>query len=541
VITLAHESVVTKGAAKQNTTLQAAIDPVVKWILPIVAGLLIILLALRLTDFYYKYAWASAHFATIARSFATHGIIGLRGIPIENFDPVTAEPDNYLHWPPFFFYALSLVLDLFPSSIRAMHLFMAAIALATAFVMWKVASIFFKPRAAIVCTSAFLLMPATLRYGLVLLPVNLAVLEVSATLLFMLRYLQSTDKGRERTRNLGLSAFALYMACVTSWEAFLVPPGLLLAYAFDRRPAVLKTFFCWTFAAMAAGASIFTLYSLSDPTFFRDLWSTFTFRAGLTQYLPLVERVHPVEGTAGTVSGFNALSPYVFAAAYIARTQEFAGSLGILGIFVLLLKAFGPARSPPNKLFALLMLPLCTFWLGWAIIMQQHYVVHEYQMVLATPILAIAIAGLYSLLEKSPNPSQESWLRANLLLLANLVLPFALLLSGVLAAWTTIAGENDPKLMANLGRRIQSEVPAGAVVITNESSMVTTYYAERHVLRGMIDMTYLENHLTSIRGLCPSCPLYFALQRESEYKFSDALLHMQPVFEDDRVLIKILK
>lgn len=137
----------------------------VTWILPASAGLLIIWLALRLTDFYYIHAWASAHFATIAHFFATHGIIGLHGIPIENFDPLTTQPDNYLHWPPLYFYILSLVQRAFPDSIRAMHLFMAVIAIANALAMWAIASTFFKPRAAIVCGSAFLLMPATLRYG----------------------------------------------------------------------------------------------------------------------------------------------------------------------------------------------------------------------------------------------------------------------------------------------------------------------------------------------------------------------------------------
>ena len=280
----------------------------VTWILPALASLLIIWLALSLTDFYYPHAWASAHFATIAHSFATHGIIGLHGIPIENFDPITTQPDNYLHWPPFFFYVLSLVLRAFPDSIRAMHLFMAVIAIANAYVMWLIASMFFKPRVAIVCGSAFLLMPATLRYGLILLPANLGMLGVSVALLFMLRYLQGADAGRERLLDLGLSALAFFLACITSWEPFLALPGLLLAYGFDRRSEILKTCFCWAIAAIAAGASTLAIYSLSDPTFLGDLWSIFTFRLGLTQYLPLSTRIHPVEGQLETIESLNAFS-----------------------------------------------------------------------------------------------------------------------------------------------------------------------------------------------------------------------------------------
>ena len=181
-------------------------------------------------------------------------------------------------------------------------------AIANAYVMWLIASMFFKPRVAIVCGSAFLLMPATLRYGLILLPANLAMLGVSVALLFMLRYLQSADAGRGRSLDLGLSALAFFLACITSWEPFLALPGLLLAYAFNRRSEIFKTCFCWAIAAIAAGASTLAIYSLSDSTFLGDLWSIFTFRLGLTQYLPLSARVHPVEGQLETIESLNVFS-----------------------------------------------------------------------------------------------------------------------------------------------------------------------------------------------------------------------------------------
>ena len=310
-VTVAQVSVGTKTGAGKSGIASELLGYVVTWILPVLSSLLIIWLALSLTDFYYPHAWVSAHIATIAHSFATHEIIGLHGIPIENFDPITTQPDNYLHWPPFFYYVLSLVLRAFPDSIRAMHLFMAVIAIANAYVMWLIASMFFKPRVAIVCGSAFLLMPATLQYGLILLPANLAMLGVSVALLFMLRYLQGADAGRGRLLDLGLSALAFFLACITSWEPFLALPGLLLAYAFDRRSEIFKTCFCWAIAAIAAGASTLVIYSLSDPTFLGDMWSIFTFRLGLTQYLPMSARIHPVEGQLQTIESLNVFSSAV--------------------------------------------------------------------------------------------------------------------------------------------------------------------------------------------------------------------------------------
>jgi hypothetical protein len=536
---VAQVSVSTNAGADEPGIASQLLGYVVTWILPALASLLIIWLALSLTDFYYPHAWASAHFATIAHSFATHGIIGLHGIPIENFAPLTTQPDNYLHWPPFFFYVLSLVLRAFPDSIRAMHLFMAVIAIANAYVMWLIASTFFKPRVAILCGSAFLLMPATLRYGLVLLPANLGMLGVSVALLFMLRYLQSADAGRERSLDLGLSALAFFLACITSWEPFLALPGLLLAYGLNRRSEILKTCLCWAIAATAAGASMLAIYSLSDPAFLGDLWSIFTFRLGLTQYLPLSTRVHPVEGQLETIDSLNVFSSAAyFFEAYVVRTQVFCGSLGIVGIVALLLTALRRHRSLPNDFFAALLLPLGTVWLGWAAVMQGHYIIHEYQMVLASPLLAIGITCIYSLLDDILLAAPDFWPRENLAVLTKLALPCALLFLGISAVAITVRGEGEPWQLANFGRRIKAEVPAGAVVVTNEMSMVQTYYAERHVIRGVPDGAHLESKLGMIQDTCPGCALYLAVRRQNAQRFRDVLDRLQPVFEDDNFIIK---
>jgi hypothetical protein len=540
-VTVAQVSVSPKAGAGESRITTQLLGYVVPWILPTLASLLIIWLALSLTDFYYPYAWVSAHIATIAHSFVTHGIIGLHGVPIENFDPLTTQPDNYLHWPPFFYYVLSLVLRAFPDSIRATHLFMAVIAIANAYVMWSIASQFFKPRAAIVCGSAFLLMPATLRYGLILLPANLAMLEVSVALLFMLRYLRDADDGREKLLNFGLSALAFFLACFTSWEAYLALPGLLLAYAFDRRSLILKICFCWAIAAIAAGAITLAIYSLSDPAFFNDLWSIFTFRLGLTAYLPMPTRVHPVEGqldSLNAVNVFSSLANFNFFEAYVVRTQVLCGSLGIVGIFALILTALRRHREIPNNLFTVLLLPLCTFWLGWAVLMQGHYIIHEYQFVLATPVLAIGMACIYSLLEDTIAAARDSWLRDSLAILTNLALPCALLLLGISAADTTLRGDGEAWDLANFGRRIKVEVPAGAMVLTNEISMVQTYYAERHVIRGVPDGAYLKSKLGMIQDICRDCELYLAVRRQSAPKFRDLLDRMPPAFEDDDFIIK---
>ena len=530
-------SVGTKGGGGESRTTDQLLGYVVTRMLPFLAGLLVIWLALSLTDFYYVHAWASAHFATIAQAFASHGIIGLHGAPIENFEPLTTQPDNYLHWPPLFFYVLSLVAQAFPDSIRAMHLFMAVVAIGNAWAMWMIASMFFRQRAAIVCGCAFLLMPATIRYGLVLLPANLGVLGVSVTLLFLLRYLQGSDDGRGRPLDLGLSAVAFFLSCFVSWEPFLALPGLLLAYVWSRQPELLKAFFCWAVAAGAAGAMTLIIFAMSDPAFFADLWSIFTFRLGLTQYLPLSTRIHAVEGQLEAIQGLNAFSSALyFFEVYVVRTQAFCGSLGIAGFFALL--AAVRRRGAAGDYLAAVVLPLGTCWLGWAAIMQGHYIIHEYQMILASPLLAIGVACLHSLLEETVLAMQDSWARDGVAMLTNLALPCALFFLAVSAAAVAVRGDPEAWQLANFGRRIGAEVPPGAMVVTSEMSMVQTYYAKRHIIRGVPDGTFLASRLGMMQEICPGCLLYLALRRQSAEKFRSLLDRLQPVFEDDNFIIK---
>ena len=87
-------------------------------------------------------------------------------------------------------------------------------------------------------------------------------------------------------------------------------------------------------------------------------------------------------------------------------------------------------------------------------------------------------------------------------------------------------------------RRIKAEVPAGAIVVTSEMSMVQTYYAKRHVIRGVPDGAHLESKLGMIQDICPGCALYLAVRRQNAEKFRGVLDRLQPVFEDDNFIIK---
>ncbi|MFP5245133.1 MAG: hypothetical protein ACLGH0_00470, partial [Thermoanaerobaculia bacterium] len=42
-------------------------------------------------EYDYEHAWIDAIYATMGRAFATHGVLELRGIPLQNNDPVGLE------------------------------------------------------------------------------------------------------------------------------------------------------------------------------------------------------------------------------------------------------------------------------------------------------------------------------------------------------------------------------------------------------------------------------------------------------------------
>ena len=123
-------------------------------------------------------------------------------------------------------------------------------------------------------------------------------------------------------------------------------------------------------------------------------------------------------------------------------------------------------------------------------------------------------------------------------MLTNLALPCAIFFLGVSAAAVTVRVEAEPWQLANFGRRIKAEVPAGAMVVTSEMSMVQTYYAKRHVIRGVPDGAHLESKLGMIQDICPTCDLYLAVRRQNAEKFRGVLDRLQPVFEDDNFIIK---
>jgi 4-amino-4-deoxy-L-arabinose transferase-like glycosyltransferase len=499
-------------------------------------AILILTLAVSLHDFSYYYGFASAHFATIARAFSQHGIFSSGGIPIENNDPITTEPDTYLHFPPFYFYALSIVIDIFSDSIRAMHFFMAIILIATAVIVWRICRHFLSPEASVFAAAAYLLMPTTLRYGLTLLTVNLALFELVLGLFFLQRHVRLRAIGRPRHLDLAISAFAFFFACLTSWEVYLAIPGIALAILLDRKRELLPALAIWTAAAVVALGLFLSLYIRNDPQFAQDLWSIAAYRAGLGAYTPLPTRLHPVEwgvATSPALLSFGSLM-----SVNLFRLVRFLGTHGIVGLIVFFAALVDPRSGPERQAIPrIVLLPLAAVWLGWEALMQEHYSAHEYQMILSTPVAAIGLAIAYFHVERQATLAEDNPMRRGRSALLKLALLCAMLLSGADAAEITYRGATVEAQDVAFGQAIKDAVPPGAIVLTNLESMAPVYASERHLIREMRDGAELHQRLPAIRNLCRSCSLYLAISPGSAEKFREIQQLGIPILSNETAII----
>ena len=188
--------------------------------------------------------------------------------------------------------------------------------------------------------------------------------------------------------------------------------------------------------------------------------------------------VHPVEGELETIDSLNVFSSAAyFFDAYVVRTQVFCGSLGIVGIVALLLTALRRHRSLPNDFFAALAATALHRLAGLGGRHAGGFIIHEYQMALPAPTRDRHRPASIRCWTTSSWRPPDFW-PGKLVCLDQTRPACALLFLGISAVGITVRGEGEPWQL-HFGRRIKAEVPAGAVVVTNEMSMVQTYYAER--------------------------------------------------------------
>lgn len=496
----------------------------------VIASLPLLWIAAHRPEFAYQHAWVSAHFATMARSFARLGAANLHFLPIQNNVPLTSEPDAYLNWPPLFAHVLRWVMEVVGDVPLHLHLVMAGLALVTAAALGRLAWQAWGRAAGVTTLALFLLLPITLKYGSAVLHIHLALILTVAAVGAVWQAVQAgagVVSLRWWLTGMGLFVLAVW----TSWEPLLVVPGLAVAFLFEFRrntdqPWLYRGLGAVVLAGGAALLGVLALYGTQAPWALDQIRGRMLMRAGLADYQVAAVRVH---GLAEFVdSGLRSASW----SDWLSAVARDAGLLGPVATTALVLAVVAGVRSGAGAVRWLIW-PLASMPVCWMILMRQHFIVHEYEAAIFAPPAALAGGWLVSRtiaqLQTAQRPRQ-----------AAIVVALAGLAWGVgHAAWTTPLDENGAyeRAMIDSAALIRRHVPAGDVVLTPEDSMVLVYYADRHVIRGLRGDADLAQFRRTWRSLCAGCGMHLAIPPERAADFAQTTPSAPLAAQSDDLLL----
>jgi len=161
-----------------------------------------------------------------ARSFAEHGVVALRAVPIANNWPLGSQPEAYLHWPPLFPIVLSLIYRAFGESETATHSLMLCIFVANAWALYWLVKHCIGRLAALVAAFGWLVAPVNGIYAHLAWNLNLALLF---TFISLTSFVIASRSDRLHPGWAMLGCFSYALAVLSSWEPVLMCPGLLAA------------------------------------------------------------------------------------------------------------------------------------------------------------------------------------------------------------------------------------------------------------------------------------------------------------------------
>jgi hypothetical protein len=427
-------------------------------------------------------AAVSADVAATARTFATEGIWKLRGVPVNNNPPIGPN-DQYTHWPPLLPILLSGCFHLFGTTERTAHIFMLCVLLATALLVLRLGCLWLGPIGGALAGYFWLTLPVVNQFGDL-------VAQQSLAMLFLLAALLAFYSARET-----LGAILLFLAVLSSWESALVIPGIWLAAR--QLPKLRSTAFAATLGAGTALACVMTLFILGSPQLIMDTLQTIKFYMGLS---PVYS--HISHNAFGVITSSQQLR-------FLVGNHLFMlGPLGLIAVIVLLV------RRPDNSL--LLISFLATPWIIWTIVMRTHTALHNFELLIAAPLAALALAWL------ATADLRIGWSKHAALRAAAFVAVAALTL---FLPRPTTGGDPNPDSQIRYAHDIRSSTPAGSVIAAPTFSAVPLYYSERNIIRGIANDDVLSGQLPDIQKQFPASPLYLAIPPSLATSFGRTLSH----------------
>jgi len=468
---------------RHRTSIAAA------WLAVAVALTIVAHASLFHREYDYEHAWIDAIYSTMARSFAVHGVIALRGVPIQNNAPIGLEPDAYLHWPPLFPIVLGLLFRVFGESEATAHALMLVNILALAAFVGAIARQLWNNTAAIVAAFFTLTMPVTVTYGAQVLSQYAAVTLLVAAVYFFIR------------RSLIFAAIAISLAVLMSWEAALAPVGLILAAWIVDRTQLRAAFLLFAVAILTALA-VLALYLTQYPQLASDLWQTIVFRAGFGSYRAEL-RLHTLVNTetyGGSYLGLKRIWQMITPTALL-------GDFGRAALFAIPVLAIVTRRSDEHRRAWAAIAGLFAPWLIWFVLMPGH-IFHPQMMLFGVPAAAVLLGYAIDRFEAF----------APVLLIAIplvMIVPF-------LTAVHQLTIYDGWRSDVRFGQAIAQTVPPNAVVLTPDRSGVPLYYSHRHLIRGVANDERVDELIGRVRVAFPGAPVYLAFLPEQAAAFPKA-------------------
>jgi hypothetical protein len=419
-----------------------------------------------------SHAFVSADVATMARTFSREGFWKLRGVPVNNNPPIGPE-DGYTHWPPLLPILLGVCFRLFGSTVLISHILMLAVLLSTALLITRLGWLWLGPIGGALAGYFWLTLPAVAQFGDLVAQQSLAVLFVTAAVL-------AFYTGRD-----ALGGALLFLGVFSSWEACLVVPGIWLAAS--KLPAARRSAVIATLAAGGALICIASLYAIGSPGFGTDTIQTVKYYMGLSPiYSHILPHDHRQLNFREQVSGI------------IWNHVWMLGLLGTAAIIQLLIV------RPKNG--RLVLSALAAPWLIWTIVMRTHVAVHDFELLIAAPLTALALAWLATS-DLRLAPSNSAYMKAAVFV------GLAALQMVILPTFRPQAqlGDYSSEALIVYADQIKNATEPDAIVLTPLLSSVPLFYSDRHIVRGISNDDELTREMPTIRREFAGMPIYLAV------------------------------
>ena len=450
--------------------------------------------ALLLPGYTYPQGWVSSHFSVMAMQFATHGVLALGGVPIQNMGPLTTSPDAYLNWPPLYPILLSWLVRLAGDGETAQHVLAASLVLTTAAVLFFIVRFECSRLAAVIAALAYLAAPVIAWYGQAGLHLHLALLATVAGLACFGRAVQSGGAIRRTWLAACLACFTV--GAFTSWEPCLAAPGLVFVSACRRDMPGFRFGVSVGVVTTAVAVGVFALYWLSYPDSIHALFLRALLRAGFTGHPPATELLPPHALS-------DSLEPAGVSKFYVVVLLVRVASVGLLGIVGLCFAGRYPRLILGDKpALSYAFAGAASIALLWSLGMANHMGIHDYEALIFAPPAALAAGALMEYLRNGPSLRVLQWV------------PVAVLLALAAREAATIRllreSQHDTPLIA-FARDVRASTEPNALIVLPDRDMVFVYYSRRHTIRGVMNEQVLGQERQAIFALCPTCPVYLAL------------------------------